>query len=388
MKASSDISDSLSKPSCAFLDLVDSNEWKQARDWSPDDSIESRLDEGFNSRSLELDPHYFLGSRQALNILTPDYEFTEIDDLHCGELHQILDLEPFSPPDNIDEAIIKYEHDLILDRSSFSHWTDSSRSLKPVFYSNLASSAFHILLIFVATFVAWTEATGQAGKRQQPLFVSLVDSRSDEVCATKMASIDSASSLPSIADRSRKNRKESSDEDVPRTEESLEDKKTESSNQEPQGADVAAVNTARVVDSNPIKDRDSTYKDEADFKSKSFQDSSASLSSTAGVEKRSAATYGNQINEFKLKLLQAIHEAAYFPKKALRSKNFGEVLVSFAVIDSGELQDLRIDKSSGSKALDEAALQILQRAAEHFPRIPEHSELRKLTYVVPISFRK
>ena len=388
MKTSSDILDSLSNSSNAFLDLVDSHEWKRTRKWSAEDSIESRLDDGLNSSSLELTHDDFQASSQTLCIGNPDYEFCEIDDTNSGWITEILDSASFSLHYETDAAIISFEDDLIAERYSFAHWTDVSGPLKPVFYSNLASSVFHVFLIFVATFVAYAEATGQGGTRPQPIFVSLVDSRSNEVGTPSLASVDSAASLPSIADRSRKNHRESGDEGIPRTEKLLDGKKSGSVNQGQDGPGISEAKTARLVDANTTKDKNSTDQDEVYFKSKSLQDSAASLPSVASIDKRSAATYGNQINEFKLKLLQAIHEAAYFPKKALRSKNFGEVLVSFAVIDSGELQDLKIDKSSGSKALDEAALQILQKAAEHFPRIPENSELKKLTYVVPISFRK
>lgn len=388
MKTLSDISDSLSRTSSAFLNFVDSNNWNQMKEWSPVDSIESHLDDGLGSDLLELDPHDFQGYSQTLSIQIPDYEHGEVDDLDGNRLPDFLDLRLVPDFNDPDSAIDLIEDDLVAERTSFACWTKSFGHLKPIFYSNLASSAFHVLLIFVATFVAYAEATGQGGTRHQPMFVSLVDPRSNEVCKPSLASIDSAASLPSIADRSRKNGNDSGDEGVSRTKKLSDCDQAGSLDQEQENSDASAVNTARLVDSDFAKNKNSTDQDDVDFKSKSMQDAPASVASTAQHEKRSDATRGDLINDFKLKLLEAIHQAAYFPRKALRSKNLGEVMVSFTIIDSGELQDLRINKSSGSELLDETALQILQKASEHFPRIPEQSQHKKLTYVVPISFRK
>ncbi len=385
MKASSDISDPLSRTSSAFLDLVDSDDWRRMREWSPDDSIESRIDEGLRSSSLELYPHDFHASSQTLTIRTPDYE---VDDLDGSRLPDFLDLGSFQEHDDSDSAINPVEDDLVADKTSFACWTKSSGNLRPIFYSNLASSAFHVLLIFVATFISYAEATGQGGTRHQPIFVSLVDSRSDEVCKPSLVSIDSAASLPSIADRSKKNDHKSGNEDVSYQEKFSEGEQAGSLDQQRGKNEECAANAARLIDSNSTKNKNSSDQDDIDLKSESMQDTPASVASVAQHEKRSDATRGDLINDFKLKLLEAIYEAAYFPRKALRSKNYGEVMVSFTIIDSGELEDLRINRSSGSELLDKAALQILQKASEHFPRIPEQSMNKKITYVVPISFRK
>ncbi|MGD9817697.1 MAG: energy transducer TonB [Desulfomonilaceae bacterium] len=255
-------------------------------------------------------------------------------------------------------------------------------------YSNLLSTIAHIIVIFSISYAAHAGAIGQQGVRKDTIFVSLVDTQSPIVQVTSRSTAASALSAPSIANRSLSytGKNLHNDEkdignvimatqigEATRTEE-FELKEV---------SRVVRLSEQESIDSPRPSRNDSVY-----FVSKSNQDSMSSLPSTAQEERRSASTRGDQINEFKLKLLAAIHEAAYFPKRALHSKKFGEALVSFTVVNGGQLEDLRIDQSSGSEILDDAALDILKKASSSFPEIPSNLSQKKLSYVIPITFRK
>lgn len=264
----------------------------------------------------------------------------------------------------------------------------TSCELNQALCSNLLSTIAHIIIIFSIAYAAHAGALGQQGVRETPIFVSLVDTQSPIVQVTSRSAAASASSAPSVANRSFSDREKNlqNDEkdvgnvttathigDATRTEE-FEHKEV---------SRVTTLYQQGSIDSTESSRNDSVY-----FESKSNQESAAILPSTAQDERRSASTRGDQINEFKLKLLAAIHGAAYFPKRALRSKKFGEALVSFTVVDGGQLEDLRIHQSSGSEILDEAALDILKKASSSFPEIPSNLSQKKLSYVIPMSFRK
>lgn len=266
------------------------------------------------------------------------------------------------------------------------------RKTSPLFgqtvYSNMASTLFHIIFILTISYTAYAGAVGQHGARPEPIFVSLVDPSSSTVCSTGRASMDSAASTPSIADRSRMDGEKSFSDgntDCSQSPVSVEDGKVSQAEKQ---ENVSEIQTSKLVEKASERSSKDAKDDVVDFMSKSRQDSVASLASIAQIERRSASTRGDRMDEFKLKLLAAIHDAAYYPRKALRSQKFGEVMVSFTLLDDGKLENLKVDHSSGSNILDEAALQILTNAAEKFPRIPDYSSQKKLTYVVPITFRK
>lgn len=276
---------------------------------------------------------------------------------------------------------------VIPDDCSFSVKTTSYPFNQSV-YTNVASTIFHILFIFAVSFTAYASVTGQHGLRQEPIFVSLVDPQSSTVCAATRGSLDSASSAPSIANRSRSNEEGKMQDGKADCESNV---MTKDHGEAPLAETVENAmeqHLTKLVEKGSETPRKTARDDSTDYESKSNQDSIASLPSTAMVEKRSASTYGDQMNEFRLKLLAAIHNAAYFPRKALRSKKFGEVMVAFTLVDGGQIEDLRVDKTSGSEILDEAALEILMKASGHFPGIPASSAHKKISYVVPITFRK
>lgn len=64
----------------------------------------------------------------------------------------------------------------------------------------------------------------------------------------------------------------------------------------------------------------------------------------------------------------------------------GTVIVGFAISKSGGLRYARINRSSGSKVLDRAALTAIRRAAP-FPNPPKEMTLRQLSYRLPFRFK-
>ena len=64
----------------------------------------------------------------------------------------------------------------------------------------------------------------------------------------------------------------------------------------------------------------------------------------------------------------------------------GTVKVAFEIDVRGSLASERVAQSSGSIALDNAALLLIKRAAP-FPAPPEHAASRNTSFVVPVRFR-
>jgi periplasmic protein TonB len=68
-----------------------------------------------------------------------------------------------------------------------------------------------------------------------------------------------------------------------------------------------------------------------------------------------------------------------------RSRRSGTVLIRFTVATTGEVLSRQVQKSSGSKVLDEAAMAALERASP-FPPMPENIAQGPLEVQVPFNF--
>ena len=62
--------------------------------------------------------------------------------------------------------------------------------------------------------------------------------------------------------------------------------------------------------------------------------------------------------------------------------------MKFIVDRDGSLLDVKVIRPSGEELLDSAALKIVRTAARKFPRIPATITRDRLSYVVPIVFKK
>jgi protein TonB len=74
-----------------------------------------------------------------------------------------------------------------------------------------------------------------------------------------------------------------------------------------------------------------------------------------------------------------------YPDEAFQKKQEGRVYVSFTVHRDGQLTDPRLERSSGSAALDAATMKLL-RVASPVPRLPAAYRLDQARLVMPISY--
>ena len=75
-----------------------------------------------------------------------------------------------------------------------------------------------------------------------------------------------------------------------------------------------------------------------------------------------------------------------YPARALRYEEEGNVMITFQILKTGALTELRIKSSSGFPSLDRQAMQIVQKSSpfKHFP--PDLTE-NSLTIEVPMEFK-
>jgi periplasmic protein TonB len=230
---------------------------------------------------------------------------------------------------------------------------------------------------------------GLGGISDNPIFVRLpIKMKIDTPDIPCQASADSAGSVASLARRhpmpeERKAREESKKEPAAELEPNnvIEQVDNQSLPREAKLAEEALVASEKTppdvsLESGPRND------------SKSSRDSMASASSTATPERKGALKAGDEAESYKYKVLSAIHQAAIYPKEALRKMAHGKAVVSFTINKDGSLANVSIVGHAESETLDEAALKIVQQASSQFPAIPDELMKDQVTYVVPIVFKK
>lgn len=116
--------------------------------------------------------------------------------------------------------------------------------------------------------------------------------------------------------------------------------------------------------------------------------SAASLPQIASNPSRFKAAKGQDLADFRSRIVSAIREASFFPKEAAKRRQHGETTVAFSLTRDGSVEDVRIVKPSGLKSLDDAALEIVRKASAGFPPFPPAITQDRLSYVVPIIFTK
>ncbi|WP_313524407.1 TonB family protein [Shinella sp.] len=113
-------------------------------------------------------------------------------------------------------------------------------------------------------------------------------------------------------------------------------------------------------------------------------DGSADVKSAAvgGQKKGNSSSAGNAaVSNYPGKVRNKINRA----KKRVSGGERGSVVVSFTVSSGGQASGIRVARSSGSAALDRAALDSVQRAAP-FAKIPEAAGRSSWAFNVPIVF--
>jgi periplasmic protein TonB len=137
-----------------------------------------------------------------------------------------------------------------------------------------------------------------------------------------------------------------------------------------------------------IPDEESRIKEEQKKKEKEQDESSASNPQVASTLLMRRAALGNALRDFESLLLAAIRQATFFPQEALKEKRHGQVMVAFSIDKDRKLSRVEVVTPSGCQILDNAALEILRKAAEKFPSLPAFLDRECLDYTVPIRFKE
>ncbi|MES9823479.1 MAG: energy transducer TonB [Candidatus Thiodiazotropha endolucinida] len=89
--------------------------------------------------------------------------------------------------------------------------------------------------------------------------------------------------------------------------------------------------------------------------------------------------------EYKAALRKAIENNKGYPRRAVRLRQEGEVLVGFTVHRDGVIRALRIVESSGSKLLDTAARRAVEKISGRLP-FPEEFKRNQWEFTIPINY--
>ncbi len=79
-------------------------------------------------------------------------------------------------------------------------------------------------------------------------------------------------------------------------------------------------------------------------------------------------TFAQYVEDWRIKV-ERVGNLNY-PEAAKRNSLYGTLMLTVNIFDSGEIESIQIDRSSGSKVLDAAAVKIVEMSAP-FPRFPE-----------------
>lgn len=135
-------------------------------------------------------------------------------------------------------------------------------------------------------------------------------------------------------------------------------------------------------------DPESRIKEQEKKQEKEPEESSESNPQVASTLHMRRAALGKELRDFQALLLAAIRQATFFPKEALKERHYGEVKVAFTIAKDGQLSRVEVVTPSGCQILDDAAVEILHKAAEKFPSLPSFLNREDLNYVVPIRFKE
>lgn len=110
---------------------------------------------------------------------------------------------------------------------------------------------------------------------------------------------------------------------------------------------------------------------------------SANASSNASSEGTPAPVALPQ--DYLSELFRKLARHKVYPSELRKDKVQGRVVVKFTISQDGRLLASSVQKSSGSPALDEAALSMLQKASP-LPPIPKSMNRSELTLAVPVEY--
>ncbi|MEW8277919.1 MAG: energy transducer TonB, partial [Candidatus Thiodiazotropha sp.] len=89
--------------------------------------------------------------------------------------------------------------------------------------------------------------------------------------------------------------------------------------------------------------------------------------------------------EYKASLRRAIEANKGYPRRAIRLRQEGEVLVGFTVLRNGVVEALRIVDGSGSRLLDKAARGAVEKISGRLP-FPDELAREQWEFTIPINY--
>jgi len=109
---------------------------------------------------------------------------------------------------------------------------------------------------------------------------------------------------------------------------------------------------------------------------------------TAAVapQTRPAATEPDAQTAWKLQVSGLLERSKDYPAAAMARGEEGTVFLAFTLDREGHVTNSHIARSSGSKALDDDALEMLSRA-EPFPSLPSNVTRPEISLTVPINYQ-
>jgi protein TonB len=90
-------------------------------------------------------------------------------------------------------------------------------------------------------------------------------------------------------------------------------------------------------------------------------------------------------SNYKGKVVAKLRRAKRYPKQALRQRLRGDVHIAFTISANGSVSGIRVLRSSGHPVLDQAAIDMVKRAAP-MPAFPSDLRLPRMTVEIPVGF--
>lgn len=118
--------------------------------------------------------------------------------------------------------------------------------------------------------------------------------------------------------------------------------------------------------------------------------SNANAQQASSAEDRGSAGSGAgnaAVSNYPGKVASRLRRALRYPKSALGGSRSGQAQVAFTVTANGQAVSIRIVGSSGSPALDQAAVDAVKRASP-FPPIPAEAGRAQWPFAVPVLFKR
>ena len=327
-----------------------------------------------------------------------DWKFEPSDsDFSHAEPAILFGIDFFDDSEIIGQPRTEHElplnHDLVLANDEFFAASSNSLSHPPLglekFRSFAFSFVFHLAALSLFIACPTPSLTGIGGISDKPIFVRLTETREvNTPNDPSPASIDSPASMASLARRDLKSEEAKIRKEIGKalkTEGELE-KVSEEGKINPRLVEAKLPKEPLPAHQRVPPER--SLKDDHPNDSRSLHDSVASTPSVATPEREGPLKAGDEAQTYKDLIFAAIHEAAYYPKAALRNMAHGQTVVRFTINKDGSLSNISIVAHADSQALDEAALKIVKKAAAKFPSIPDALMRDQVTYVVPIVFKK